>query len=251
LRIPTLAQSMPRLLLLSNSANPGQGYLEHARRALADFLGPSPLRLAFAPFAAIRFSYDDYTARVREVFGAMGHAVDSLHEGDPADVLRQANGIVVGGGNTFRLLERLSRLALLDRIRRRGADGMPYVGWSAGANLACPTIRTTNDMPVIEPPSLTALGLVPFQINPHYTDLVVPNHGGETRAERIAEFLELNPAVPVIGLREGSMLRVEGRSVTLLGPHPLRLFQAGLPARDLPPGPVGALAVRKLQAKGS
>jgi dipeptidase E len=113
---------------------------------------------------------------------------------------------------------------------------MPYLGWSAGSNLACPTICTTNDMPVVQPPSFAALNLVPFQINPHYTDQVIANHGGETRAERIAEFLALNPMVRVVGLREGTWLRVDDGDLTLEGPHPLRLFEAGAEPREVPPG---------------
>jgi len=227
---------MSRLLLLSNSRNPGQEYLAHAGDAILDFLGPQPRRLAFVPYAAVTMSYDDYTARVREAFTRLGHPVESVHESDPAEVLRQADAIVVGGGNTFRLLERLAALELLDRIRSRVREGVPYIGWSAGANLVSPTIRTTNDMPIIEPPSFKALGLVPFQINPHFTDLTIPNHGGETRADRILEFLALNREVRVVGLREGSWLRNEGTALTLHGPHSMALFEAGRERREVEPG---------------
>jgi dipeptidase E len=123
----------------------------------------------------------------------------------------------VGGGNTFRLLQCLHETGLLDAIRERVLAGMPYLGWSAGSNVACPTIRTTNDMPVVEPPSLDALNLLPFQLNPHYSDYHPPGHRGETRAERLAEFVALNAGVPVLGLREGSILRREGERLTLLG----------------------------------
>lgn len=225
-----------RLLLLSNSRNPGSGYLEHARGEILAFLGPAPRRLALIPYAAVTFSYDDYLARVTEVFGALGHSVESVHEDDPLEVLREADGIIVGGGNSFRLLERMQREELLGRVRKRVRDAMPYIGWSAGANLACPTIRTTNDMPIVEPPSLDALGLVPFQINPHYTDAVLPNHGGETRAERIAEFLVVNPAMRVVGLPEGSWLRREGARLSLGGPRGMKLFEAGRPVREVGAG---------------
>lgn len=227
---------MPSLLLLSNSRNPGGFYLGHALDAIAELLGPEPRRLAFVPFAAVTFSYDDYLSRVRQALAPLGHTVESVHEGDPIEVLREANAVVVGGGNTFRLLERLYGTDLLGFVRSKVHRGAPYVGWSAGANLACPTICTTNDMPVIQPPSFEALGLVPFQINPHYTDEVLPNHGGESRDDRITEFVLLNPALRVVGLREGSMLRVEHGRTRLLGPHPLRLFRAGQPAREVPPG---------------
>ncbi len=226
---------MSRLLLLSNSRNPGEEFLAHARDQIAAFLGAAPRRIAFVPYAAVTFSHDEYTERARPLFTGLGHALESVHAGDPVEVLRRADTIVVGGGNTFRLLERLSALALLDAIRERVRSGMLYLGWSAGANLACPTIRTTNDMPIIEPPSLTALGLVPFQINPHYTDATLSQHGGETRADRLLEFLVMNPGVRVVGLREGSLLRLEGRALALLGPHPLRLFEGGRAPRELGP----------------
>lgn len=225
-----------RLLLLSNSRNPGSGYLEHARAEIADFLGPGPRRLAFIPYAAVTFSFDDYLARVTEVFSGLGHAVDSVHEDDSFEVLRQADGIVVGGGNSFRLLERMQREELLGRVRKRVRDGAVFIGWSAGANLACPTIRTTNDMPIVEPQSFDALGLVPFQINPHYTDAVLPNHSGETRAERIAEFLAVNPAVRVAGLPEGSWLRRENAGLSLGGPRGMKLFETGREVREVGAG---------------
>ncbi|MDH4354156.1 MAG: dipeptidase PepE, partial [Actinomycetota bacterium] len=211
-------------------------YLEHARDHLREFLGPAPRRLAFVPYAAVTFSWNEYAERVRAALGPLGHIVESVHEDEPTDVLRHADGIVVGGGNTFRLLEQLERADLLTRIRVRVQDGLPYVGWSAGANLACPTIRTTNDMPIIQPGSFTALGLVPFQINPHYTSATLPDHGGESRDDRIVEFLALNPKLTVAGLREGSLLRVEGERVTLLGPHAMRVFRAGSSPAEVRPG---------------
>ena len=126
----------------------------------------------------------------------------------PVKEIESADAIIVGGGNTFHLLKQLYDNGTLWAIRERVLAGVPYIGWSAGSNVACPTIRTTNDMPIVEPSRLDAMRLVPFQINPHYTDEVLPNHGGETRAQRIAEFTKVNPGVVVIGLREGSALRV-------------------------------------------
>jgi len=151
--------------------------------------------------------------------------------------VRACDAIAVGGGNTFRLLARLYEFGLLDPIRQRVQDGAPYVGWSAGSNVACPTIRTTNDMPVVEPPSFDALGLVPFQINPHFTDAAIPNHGGETRSERLLEFLELNPTMPVLSLREGTALLADDRGMQLLGNQPALGFVHGQTARELAPGP--------------
>jgi len=226
------------LLLLSNSRNHGGGYLEHARNAIAEFLGPAPRRLAFVPYAAVTTSHDDYARQVRSALEPLGHSIESLHESDPVEVLREANGVLVGGGNTFRLLERLHQTDMLKRIGQKVRAGAPYIGWSAGANLACPTIRTSNDMMVVEPPSLAGLELVPFQINPHYTDHQLPNHAGETREARLLEYVALNPGVTVLGLREGTWLRVEHRGVELNGPHPLRVFRRGEPPLEVPPGRV-------------
>jgi dipeptidase E len=227
-----------RLLLLSNSRNPGQGYLEHARDEIRDFLGPIR-ELLFVPYAGVQLSPVQYADNVRRAVSELGIAVRSVsEEPDPVRAVRSARALAVGGGNSFQLLRLMHQQALLAVVRERVQAGMPYIGWSAGSNLACPTIRTTNDMPIVEPPSLSALGLVPFQINPHYTDQVIPNHGGEGRDERIAEFLVLNPGVRVVGLREGSWLRVEDSELRVGGSHPLRLFSAGQEPREVGPGKV-------------
>jgi dipeptidase E len=227
---------MSRLLLLSSSRDPESGYLGALDDALPGLLGPEPRRLAFVPYAAVGFSYEEYLDRIRSRFAAFGHTVASVHVGEPRAALASAQAVVVGGGNTFRLLERLHATGLLHELRQRVIEGVPYIGWSAGANLACPTIGTTNDMPVVRPPSFSALAVVPFQINPHYTERTIPDHHGESRDERIAEFLALNPGVRVVGLREGSWLRRVDGALELGGRLPLRLFAAGKPPRDLPPG---------------
>ena len=222
-----------RLLLLSNSASDA-GYLVHATEWLRDFLGQDVRRLLFVPYAGVTFSWDDYAGRVREALAPMGYDVDAIHEADdPVRAVGEAEAVAVGGGNTFRLVERLHRLGVMEAIRARVRAGAPYVGWSAGSNVACPTLRTTNDMPVIEPPSFETLGLVPFQINPHYTDAHPPGHRGETRAERLAEFTTLNPDVPVVGLPEGTALRREGGRLERLGPHPIRLFHGAAAPREV------------------
>jgi len=225
-----------RLLLLSNSTNAGSTFLEHAGAAIQGILGDLG-EIAFVPFAAVRFSYDAFAERVANRFRSLGYEVRSLHAtDDPKTVVRSAPAIVVGGGNTFCLLERLYAHGLLDPIRQRVRAGAPYVGWSAGSNIACPTIRTTNDMPIAEPPSFDALGLVSFQINPHYTEATLHGHAGESRDERILEFVAANPGKPVIGLREGSALRVEGDNWTLLGDRSARLFGVGPKPVDVEPG---------------
>ena len=227
----------PRLLLLSNSRNAGQGYLEHALAPIRSFLGEGRRRVLFIPYAGVRVSYDDYAANVRERFDAMGYTLDPVHAVDePARAVEEAEAIVIGGGNTFHLLRELAERGLIERIRARVEAGVPYVGWSAGSNVACPTIRTTNDMPIVEPPSFEALGLVPFQINPHYTDRHPPGHQGETRAERIEEFCIANPAMPVVGLPEGTLLRVEGERLTLLGTQPATVFRNGFAPTEVAPG---------------
>jgi dipeptidase E len=227
----------PRLLLLSNSKNFGSGYLTHAEGTIRDFLGPGVAEVLFVPFAAVRLGFDEFTKTVAERFGALGYGLRSVHDlAEPQTAVRSAQAVAVGGGNTFALLKRLYDRDLLEAIRAAALAGTPYMGWSAGANVACPTISTTNDMPIAEPPSLTALGLVPFQINPHYTDAVIPQHSGETRADRLLEFVEANPDVPVVGLREGSMLRVERNRLTLLGEKSARIFAKGKEPYEVEPG---------------
>ncbi|MDH3497270.1 MAG: dipeptidase PepE [Gemmatimonadota bacterium] len=216
-----------RLLLLSNSRNYGKGYLEHAGEAIRDFLSAKVRDVLFVPYAVVRVPWDDATAMVAQRFRELGYELRSVHTAaDPVAAVRGARAIAVSGGNTFHLLKTLYDTGLVDAIRAAARAGTPYMGWSAGANVAGPTIRTTNDMPIVEPPTLDALALVPFQINPHYTDATIPSHGGETRGERLLEFTAANPGKPVIGLREGSMLRLEGNRVTLLGDQPARLFLA-------------------------
>lgn len=227
-------------LLLSNSSSDA-GYLTHARGWIADALGDAR-RVAFVPYAAVTVSYDDYTRRVADALDGLGLAIEGVHTADdPARAVRAADAVFVGGGNTFHLLREVYRVGLVDAIRQRAAEGAPYVGWSAGANLAGPTICTTNDMPIVEPPSFEALGLVPVQINPHYTDAHPPGHRGETRAERLAEFVAANPDAPVVGLPEGTAVRVAG-SVEVLGAGAVRVFDGRSPAgRDAAPGEAEAL----------
>ncbi|WP_285726777.1 dipeptidase PepE [Psychromicrobium xiongbiense] len=196
------------LLLFSNSTNAGRGYLEHAQEEVADFLA-GVNELLFVPFALQ--DHEAYTTKVGAALASLGVRVIGLHSSaDPAAAVASAEAVFVGGGNTFRLVSTLQRTGLLGQIRAAAQSGIRYMGASAGTNIAAPTIRTTNDMPIVEPPSFEALGLVPFQINPHYLDAVPGStHAGETREMRLTEFLEEND-VAVLGLREGSHLRVTG-----------------------------------------
>ena len=213
-----------RLLLISNSTNAGEAYLEYPKRQIADFLAADGVkRVLFVPYAAVTFSYDDYQAKVAARFAEFGVEVDSVHRYDnPAEAVRRAEAIVVGGGNTFHLARTMQDQGLYEPIREAVlARGVPYVGWSAGSNMSCPTICTTNDMPIVEPLSFKALNLISFQINPHYLDAHPDGHAGETREMRIEEFLAANKGIRVAGLREGCMLRVEGDRVALIGSRPL------------------------------
>jgi len=209
---------MKRLLLLSNSTTSKAGFLGHAMQPISDLLGLRISEVLFIPYAAVIQSYDEYTSRTREPFQASGYQLISIHEyPDAIEAVSKAQAIAVGGGNSFHLLQGLYDAQILKAIRDRVEAGTPYIGWSAGANVACPTIKTTNDMPVVWPPNAEALGLVPFQINPHYVDGNPPGFHGETRAQRIEEFTHLNPDIYVVGLPEGGMIRIEGGIVQLLG----------------------------------
>lgn len=224
-----------QLLLISNSTMPGEPFFTWPRAHARAFL-EGRNRIAFVPYAAVEAQYDAYADKVAEVFSAMDKELVSLHrEADPAKALNSVDAIAVGGGNTFLLIRALYRLNLIRAIGEKVRGGMPYVGWSAGGNVACPTVMTTNDMPIVEPPSMRALGLVPFQINPHYTEATIPGHGGESRDQRIAEFLAVHPNMPVAGLREGSLLHVNGGSMRLEG-NGMKLFRHGRDAKEIAGG---------------
>ncbi len=223
-----------RLLLISNSTLYGSGYLDHAAAEIIDFLGAMK-RILFVPFALA--NRDAYAAQARARFAAMNFSLDSLHEvTSKRKAVITAEAIFIGGGNTFRLLKALYDYDLLQSIKERVAGGMPYIGSSAGSNVAAPTIRTTNDMPIVEPPSFAALGLVNFQINPHYLDPDPSSrHMGETREERLLQYLEENET-PVIGLREGAMIRVERGLAVLKGSSGARIFRRGQAPLEVLPG---------------
>lgn len=225
-----------RLLLLSSSMVQGAGYLEYCASEIKDFLGAGVKRVLFVPFAGVIRTFDEYADVVRERFQTMGYRLDSVHEAaNVREAVESAEAIVVGGGNTFHLLRGLYETGLIESLRERALEGVPYIGWSAGSNVACPTIKTTNDMPIVEPPSLSALNLVPFQINPHFTNDLPPGHQGETREQRLAEFVHVNPDVYVVALREGSLLRIEGSEIALLGDKAARVFINNKEAREYRP----------------
>src|SRR6187401_3233103 len=223
-----------RILLVSNSTVHGRGYLDHVEAELRDVLGAARLVLFFP------FTLQDragYAAKSAARFESMGYKMKSAHVAtDPVTALAEADAIFIGGGNTFRLLKALQDLEFIEPIRRRVREGMPYIGSSAGSNVAGPTIRTTNDMPIVQPRSFEALGLVPFQLNPHFLDAdPTSTHMGETREERILQFLEENDT-PVAGLREGAMVRAENDSYLLKGSSGARIFRKGQEPVEVQPG---------------
>lgn len=223
---------MTKLLLLSNSTNPGEPYLNYPKHNIKAFLGDKPVKAVFIPYAAVTFSYDEYENKVNNRFEEIGHSVVGIHHFDnPKQAIQDAEAIVIGGGNTWKLVRTMRDHGLIDLIREKVKNGVPYIGWSAGSNVACPTLRTTNDMPIIDPLGFDTINLVPFQINPHYTDAHPEGHGGETREMRINEFIIQNPDAYVVGLREGTMLWVDEndskKPIQLIGNKTTRIFKNG------------------------
>lgn len=226
--------SASRVLLISNSTLYGSGYLHHAEAEIKHFLG-STLRVVFVPFAV--HDRGSYAAKAKKRFDEMGFSLTSIHDvSNMSRAIEEAEAIFVGGGNTFRLLKGIYDCDLLGPIRQRVAAGTPYIGSSAGSIVACPTLKTTKDMPVVQLPSFEALALVRFQISPHYLDPDPSStHMGETQEERIMQFLEENEE-PVVGLREGSILVVQDGAVTLKGPNTARIFRRGEEPVEAAPG---------------
>jgi dipeptidase E len=220
-------------LLISNSTVYARDYLDHVESEIRNFLGTAQ-RVLFFPFAL--YDRDTYTAKSKKRFAAMGYTLESAHETtNPQKAVEETDAIFIGGGNTFRLLKTLQDFDLIEPIRRKVKRGAPYIGSSADSNVACPTIKTTKDMPIVQPRSFDSLGLVPFQISPHYLDPDPKSrHMGETQEERILQFLEENDT-PVVGLREGAWLRVENGLVTLKGLSGARIFRRGHTPVELAP----------------
>jgi len=225
-----------KLLLISNSTNAGEEFLRYPLSQIGRFLA-GVHEAAFVPYAAVIGSYAAYERRVAARFAELGIRIRSVHRAvDPAKMIRRAEAICVGGGNTFALAKKMQEQGLMRAIRDRVRAGVPYVGWSAGSNVCCPTICTTNDMPIVEPASFGAIGAVKFQINPHYLDANPAGHAGETRETRIREYVRANPRRWVVGLREGCMLRCEDGRLELIGQRPMRIFRYGTEPFEVQPG---------------
>lgn len=238
-----------KLLLLSNSTNYKEPYLGWCMPLILKFLENEKKNILFFPYAGVKIagknypeSYDAYIDRVASIFAAHGFNVESIHKAKcPVTAVNNADVIMVGGGNTFHLVYEIHAQGLIEPVRRKVLEGTPFLGWSAGSNVACPTLRTTNDMPIIMPQNFNCFDFVPFQINPHYLDPYPEEindairHGGETRQDRINEFLALNPQITVAGLREGTALWVENDKITLCGERPMRIMRHGQAAFEIDP----------------
>ena len=227
---------MKNILLASTSALFGEDYLAYLKPSIADLFSGAD-EIIFVPFARPGgISHDDYTKKVADAFSVINIRVTGLHTfEDPAAVVRKAKGFFTGGGNTFLLVKTLHELNLMNVLKEAVEKGAPYLGTSAGSNIGGLTMHTTNDMPIVLPPSLNTMGLVPFNLNPHYLD-PYPNskHNGETRETRIKEFHTQN-SMPVIGLREGSWIRVQGETITTEGLFSSRIFEQGRDAYEVAP----------------
>jgi len=213
-----------RILAFSSSKSGDSGYLETALPQIKKFLGDKQLNIAFIPFASVDNNYEGYTAIVRSALADLPHTIMMVQPENAKDIIEQADVVMVGGGNTFKLLYYIYYLKLLDIIREKVNKGAPYVAWSAGSNIACPGIGTTNDMPVIEPKSFNALGFFPFQINPHYINLKIQGHNGETRDQRLEEFMQINPGISIMALPEGTAIKLDNTILTFIGDQPATLF---------------------------
>lgn len=216
---------------------PGEAYFTWPQPYVKQFLGTEVKNVLFIPFAGVTISFDRYTEMMQGVMSGLGYSVTSVHaQNNMKEAVENAEAIAVGGGNSFQLLKLIQENGLVDVIRNKVGSGTPYVGWSAGSNVACPTIKTTNDMPIVQPPSFDALNLVPFQINPHFTNRTIPNHGGESREQRLKEFLVVNQEIDVMGIPEGTYIEVNNEGSFYHGKEPMLKMHYGQETVELADG---------------
>ena len=232
-----MADDKKRMLLLSSSRYKDKGFLEHADEQFKTLYGDKKYNVLFVPYAAVSFTFERFEEIVKPVFERMGHTITSIHRAaDPRAAVMQADAIAVGGGNSFALLKRMYDNKIVDAISARVNAGIPYVGWSAGGNVAGPTIRTTNDMPIVEPPTLRSLSLIPFQTNPHFISGKPVGHNGESREDRLNEFLDINPTEELIAMPEGTALYCEGGHATIMGEAGMLWFRQGRKVEQMTEG---------------
>jgi dipeptidase E len=212
--------SLRKILAISSSRVGNSGYLEKAVPLIESFLNSKPTKIAFLPFASVGEDYEEYTFRIKKVFENLPYFIEAILPENAKDVINRSNVLMTGGGNTFKLLHDIYQLDIFDMIQCKVNAGIPYIGWSAGANIAGLTIETTNDMPVIQPRSFKAFAFFPFQINPHYVNIKLEGFNGETRDQRLEEFLMLNPGKRIIGLPEGTALKFSDNKLTFIGNVP-------------------------------
>lgn len=231
---------MVNAMLMSSSKKNQLGYLEHASDQITTLLGTQPRDVLYIPYAAITPTYDEYEKLAASPFSKLGYTIRSIHhEPNPVQAVAEASAIAVAGGNTFALLNRLYQEDLVEPIRRRVVhDDIPYIGWSAGTNVATASIRTSNDMPIVQPPSFSGLGLVPFQINPHFVSGKPAGHNGESREERLTEFVTLNSDEEVLALYEGCALHVQEDTGVILGDKDGLVFSRKSKPRAIVPGKI-------------
>ena len=216
--------SLTRILAFSSSRSGNSAYLQTAAPIIKEFLGDKVLTIAFIPFASVGNDHERYASMVKEGLQGLPHIIETVTPTNAKELLQTCGAIMVGGGNTFKLLHDIYALKLLDTIRDLVNNGTPYIGWCAGSNILGPGIGTTNDMPVIAPQSFNALGLFPFQLNPHYYNIKPEGFNGETRDQRLQEFIQLNPGIPIVGLPEGTGLKLENDKLIFIGALPGMLF---------------------------
>ena len=227
---------MKNMLLMSGSKYQNTPYLEHTKIWLKDFLGNSHKKIAFVPYAGVTRTFDEYETSVQHALADLDLEIISVHRAENhASIIEQADVIAIGGGNTYCLLKLLYEHQLLDPIREKVLAGTPYFGWSAGANIAGASIMTTNDMPITYPPSFNALNLFPHQINPHFISGKIAGHNGESREERLTEFLIVNPQATVYALPEGTALHIQGENATVLGQSDILQFTKNMQLHTFAP----------------